>query len=88
MAMSFDFSALGSFVAPKYTPPENAEIFRNIQYSSQGHVRQRLDLYIPKPELRRHGKIPVIVYIHGTITSHLLIFHLIPLNGFKPLPTI
>lgn len=59
---------LQKFAPPKFETPQNAEVFKDIQYSTQpGHVRQRLDLYLPKPENRRanRAKIPLIVYIHG-----------------------
>lgn len=56
---------LSKFAPPKFVPPKDAEIIKDVQYSSQGHVRQRLDLYLPKPENRRQGRIPLIVYIHG-----------------------
>lgn len=58
-----------NFVPPKFVPPTDAEIHKDIQYASQGHVRQRLDLYLPKPEARRPGRIPLIVYIHGTLNG-------------------
>ncbi|KAF3759914.1 alpha/beta-hydrolase [Cryphonectria parasitica EP155] len=49
----------------KFVPPKDVETHKDIQYCSQGHVRQRLDLYLPKPESRRPGRIPLIIYIHG-----------------------
>lgn len=65
MNASIDFSKIPH---PKFVPPKDAEIHKDIQYSSQGHVRQRLDLYLPKPEARRPGRrIPLIVYIHGIV---------------------
>lgn len=60
-----------NFVPPKFVPPD-AETHKDLQYSSQGHIRQRLDLYIPKPEARRPGPIPLIVYIHGVYYYELL----------------
>lgn len=65
---------LQKFAPPKFIPPSNAEIFKDIQYSTQpGHIRQRLDLYLPKPENRRPNqqRIPLIVYVHGEIFSLL-----------------
>lgn len=55
-----------NFKPPPFIPPENAETFKDIQYSSHGHVRQRLDLYLPK--LGKPGgdsPLPLIVYMHG-----------------------
>lgn len=66
--MSTDF-VLGNFVPLKFAPPKDAEIHKDLQYSSQGHVRQRLDLYLPKPEARRPRATPLIIYIHGTFRS-------------------
>lgn len=57
---------LSRFAPPKFIPPTNAITTHDIQYSSQGHIRQRLDLYLPEPENRRgDGPIPLIIYIHG-----------------------
>lgn len=60
---------LKAFIPPPFVPPKDAEIYKDIQYSSQGHVRQRLDLYLPKPEARRPGRIPLIVFMHGKSTD-------------------
>lgn len=65
--MPINLPDLSAFAPPKFVPPtKDAEIHQDLQYSSEGHVRQRLDLYLPKPENRRQGATPVIVYIHGT----------------------
>lgn len=58
---------LKKFKPPPFVPPKDAETFKDIQYSSSGHVRQRLDLYLPVP--RPQGTIPVIVYIHGNLPT-------------------
>lgn len=62
---------LSRFAPPKFIPPTDADVIKDIQYCSQGHVRQRLDLYLPKPENRRDGLAPLIVYIHGMNTHTL-----------------
>lgn len=54
-----------NFKPPPFVPPEGVETFKDIQYSSNGHVRQKLDLYLPKDEALRDGPLPLIVYIHG-----------------------
>jgi acetyl esterase/lipase len=41
--------------------PAGALVHRDLAYVTQGHERQRLDLYLPKEGAR----VPVIVYIHG-----------------------
>lgn len=57
---------LSRFVQAPFTPPAGAQVTKDIQYSSQGHIRQRLDLYLPAPEHRRGtGPLPLIIYIHG-----------------------
>lgn len=63
--MPTDFSALGDFAPATFVPPKDAEIHKDLQYSSQGHIRQRLDLYLPKPGARRSGATPLIIYVHG-----------------------
>ncbi|CAN8099880.1 unnamed protein product [Discula destructiva] len=55
---------LSQFLQPKFTPPKDAQITKDIQYSSQpGHVRQRLDLYIPSG--RGSSPLSLVIYIHG-----------------------
>lgn len=63
MDMQSDF--LRNFKPPPFIPPEDAETFKDIQYSSSGHVRQRLDLYLPKHGSLGNSPLPLIVYIHG-----------------------
>jgi|GEM_PF-215373 len=41
--------------------PEGAIVHRNIAYVSNGHERQKLDLYLPKDGTN----LPLIIYIHG-----------------------
>lgn len=41
--------------------PEGAIVHRDIPYVTDGHERQKLDLYLPKSE----DKLPVIIWIHG-----------------------
>lgn len=75
------------FTPPKFVPPEDAETHKDIQYSSQGHVRQRLDLYLPRPESRRGpGRIPLVVYIHGAYQFPIPLELLEPLQPLQPLP--
>lgn len=54
-----------NFKPPPFVPPEDTKTFKDIQYSSHGHIRQRLDLYLPKDEALRDSPLPLIVYIHG-----------------------
>lgn len=54
-----------NFKPPPFVPPEDAETFKDIQYSSHGHIRQRLDLYLPKPGKSGVSPLPLIVYVHG-----------------------
>lgn len=60
-----------NFKPPPFNPPEDAETFKDIQYSSQGHVRQRLDLYLPKNGTPGDSPLPLIVYIHGMQPAEL-----------------
>lgn len=69
--MDWDSDVLQKFKPPPFVPPKDAEIHKDIQYSSSGHVRQRLDLYLP-PESKRRGPMPLIVYIHGKFSHPLL----------------
>jgi acetyl esterase/lipase len=41
--------------------PEGAKTFRDLAYITNGHPRQRLDLYLPN----QPGKLPLIIVIHG-----------------------
>lgn len=41
--------------------PKGTLVFRDLQYVTDGHERQKLDLYIPKTE----EKLPLIIWIHG-----------------------
>ena len=41
--------------------PEGTLIFRDLPYVTDGHERQKLDLYLPKSE----NKLPLIIWIHG-----------------------
>jgi acetyl esterase/lipase len=41
--------------------PEGTKIYRDVNYVSNGHTRQKLDLYLPKAETRR----PLIIWVHG-----------------------
>jgi acetyl esterase/lipase len=41
--------------------PQGATVHRDLAYVSDGHPRQKLDLYLPPAE----GPLPLIVYIHG-----------------------
>jgi acetyl esterase/lipase len=43
-------------------PPAGTTVHRDIQYVSNGHERQRLDLYVPAD---RAAPVPIIVWIHG-----------------------
>lgn len=42
--------------------PRNIEAHRDVAYVADGHVRQRLDLFLPRD---RSKSVPVIVWIHG-----------------------
>lgn len=63
MVSGSDF--MRDFKPPPFVPPEDAETFKDIQYSSNGHVRQKLDLYLPKHGTSGDSLLPLIVYIHG-----------------------
>jgi acetyl esterase/lipase len=41
--------------------PEGTAVHRDLAYVSDGHPRQKLDLYVPDAD----GPVPLIVYIHG-----------------------
>ena len=41
--------------------PEETTIYRDIPYVTNGHERQKLDLYLPQSE----NKLPVIIWVHG-----------------------
>lgn len=51
--------------------PQNVTLIRDIAYVDEGHVRQKLDLYLPKQHADKLGdtntasKLPVVVWIHG-----------------------
>ena len=44
--------------------PEGTRILRDIEYVPNGYVRQKLDLYLPKPK-EDTGPLPLIVWVHG-----------------------
>ena len=41
--------------------PEGTKIYRDVNYVSNGHQRQKLDLYLPRSET----KLPLIIWVHG-----------------------
>jgi acetyl esterase/lipase len=41
--------------------PQNTTVYRNLPYVTDGHVRQKLDLYLPKAD----DKLPLIIWVHG-----------------------
>src|SRR4030043_1535990 len=41
--------------------PEGTIVYHNLSYVTDGHERQKLDLYLSKTE----GKLPLIIWIHG-----------------------
>ena len=43
------------------TKNENAQVFRDLTYVSNGHERQRLDLYLPG----EGRSLPLIIWVHG-----------------------
>ena len=51
----------GGFGPPRQTLPEGTRAFRDLAYVTNGHPRQRLDLYLPATE----GTVPLVVVIHG-----------------------
>lgn len=63
METASDF--MRNFKPPPFLPPKEANTIKDIQYSSHGHVRQRLDLYLPKHGTLGDSSLPLIVYIHG-----------------------
>ena len=40
---------------------QDATLYRNLPYVTDGHARQNLDLYLPESE----EKLPLIIWIHG-----------------------
>jgi acetyl esterase/lipase len=44
--------------------PKGTRILRDIPYVPDGHVRQKLDLYLPSPK-EGAGPLPLIVWVHG-----------------------
>ncbi len=51
--------------APAQTPPkvpEGTKAYRDLAYVTNGHERQKLDLYVPE---KSDGPVPIIVWIHG-----------------------
>jgi acetyl esterase/lipase len=44
--------------------PEGTSILGDIAYVPNGHARQKLDLYLPKPK-KDTGPLPLIVWVHG-----------------------
>jgi acetyl esterase/lipase len=42
--------------------PEGVKAFRDVAYVADGHVRQKLDLYVPEKAV---GPMPLIVWVHG-----------------------
>ncbi|MFA7485924.1 MAG: alpha/beta hydrolase, partial [Phycisphaerae bacterium] len=42
-------------------PPDGTIVHRDLPYVTNGHERQKLDLYLPKSE----DKLPLIIWIHG-----------------------
>jgi len=56
--------ASGVLFAQKIPPhPEDSLVYRNLSYVTNGHARQKLDLYIPKRD--KGGRPPLIVWVHG-----------------------
>jgi acetyl esterase/lipase len=47
---------------PKIEAPEDARVFRDLEYVPGGHPRQKLDLYLPA---KADQPLPLIVWIHG-----------------------
>ncbi len=41
--------------------PEGTIVYHNLSYVTDGHERQKLDLYLPKAE----DKLPLIIWVHG-----------------------
>ena len=44
--------------------PEGTRILRDLEYIPDGHVRQKLDLYLPGPK-QGAAPLPLIVWVHG-----------------------
>ena len=53
-------SQLQSQPAPPKTP-EGTTVYRDLSYVTNGHERQRLDLYLPK----EGKKLPLLIWVHG-----------------------
>lgn len=53
--------------APRIPVPQGAKVIRDLEYVPGGHVRNRLDLYLPE---KSEGPLPVVVWIHGGAWQH------------------
>lgn len=47
--------------SPRNALPDGARAFRDLEYVSGGHERQKLDLYLPK----EGSQLPLLVWVHG-----------------------
>ena len=48
---------------PRRPLPPGVNVLRDLPYVENGHERNRLDLYLP--EKANHGRLPLVVWIHG-----------------------
>ncbi len=48
----------------QYRAIPGIQAFRNIEYVTDGHERQKLDIYLPE-DIGRNKALPVIVWVHG-----------------------
>ena len=61
LCISFAVTTVCAQTAVKQKEPGDVSTHKNLAYVSDGHERQKLDLYIPGGE----GPFPVLVWIHG-----------------------
>lgn len=54
----------GRKVAARESMPDDVTIFEDLAYVENGHVRQKLDIYLPKTA-EASGPVPLVVWIHG-----------------------
>ncbi len=54
-------AAAGFAQPPRPSIPEGAVVLRDQAYVTDGHERQKLDLYLPKADV----KLPLIIWVHG-----------------------